>query len=134
MKRFGMAILLCAALSAGVFTGCTTTTTAASSSSLTPSASMSMPAEFSGQSGAMDPMGTEGAAANMAEAVEGSAIDTSDLFTDRDLEQVADTSNAKQVTLTSGEDVTITEEGVYVISGTATDVTITVPADDSAKV
>ena len=36
--------------------------------------------------------------------------------------------------MTSGKDVSITEEGVYVISGNATDTTITVDADDSAKV
>ena len=62
------------------------------------------------------------------------AIDTTDLFTERDLTQVADTSDATALTLASGKDLQITEEGVYVISGEATDATITVNADDNAKV
>ncbi|MGI6217539.1 MAG: carbohydrate-binding domain-containing protein [Coriobacteriales bacterium] len=61
-------------------------------------------------------------------------LDTSDIFTDRDLEQTADTSNATEYTVSDGEDIEITEEGVYVISGTASDVTIKVTADDTAKV
>ncbi len=61
-------------------------------------------------------------------------LDTSDLFSERDIEQEADTSEATSITLTSGEDVTITEEGVYVISGTSTETTIIVEADDTAKV
>ena len=56
------------------------------------------------------------------------------MFTDRDSEQSADTADAQQITVTSGEDVTISEEGVYVISGTAENTTITVQADDTAKV
>lgn len=63
-----------------------------------------------------------------------SALDTSDMFSNRDLEQEADTTNAENIAVTSGEDVSITEEGVYVISGDAADVTITVNADDNAKV
>ena len=56
------------------------------------------------------------------------------LFSGRDLTQTVDTSSATQLTLTSGENTTITEEGVYVVSGTATDASIIVEADDSAKV
>ncbi len=63
-----------------------------------------------------------------------SALDTSSMFTDRDLEQTADTSSAKQLTVSDGQDISITEEGVYVIGGTATDCTITVNADSAAKV
>ena len=62
------------------------------------------------------------------------AIDTTDLFTDRDLTQVADTSEATAITLSSGEDVTIDKEGVYVLSGEASDVTVTVEVDDTEKV
>ena len=61
-------------------------------------------------------------------------IDATDLFSTRDLEQTADTSNATNITVTSGQDVSITSEGIYVISGTATDVTIKVEAPDDAKV
>ena len=62
------------------------------------------------------------------------AASESDLFTTRDLAQVADTEDATKITLTSGEDVQITQEGVYVLSGEATDVTITIEATDSDKV
>lgn len=64
----------------------------------------------------------------------GGAIDTTDLFSERDLTQVADTSDATQLAVTSGQDIQITEEGVYVITGEATDVTITVNVEDSEKV
>ena len=61
-------------------------------------------------------------------------LDTSDMFSDRDLEQEADLTDAIYMTVESGEDITITQEGVYVISGTATDSTIIVEAEDTAKV
>lgn len=62
-----------------------------------------------------------------------SLIDTSNLFSDRDLEQEADLTDAEYITLTSGEDVTISSEGVYVISGDVTGTSIIVDAD-AAKV
>ena len=58
----------------------------------------------------------------------------SDIFTDRDLEQTVDTSNATKYAVTDGEDITITKEGVYVISGSAENVSIIVDADDEEKV
>ena len=61
-------------------------------------------------------------------------LDTSDLFSERDLEQEADLTDAYYITLADGEDISITQEGVYVISGTASDVTITVEAADTDKV
>ena len=68
-----------------------------------------------------------------AEASNTSA-DSSSVFTDRDLSQTADTSNAKSITLSDGKDVSITEAGVYTISGTAKNVSIIVDAADDAKV
>ncbi len=62
------------------------------------------------------------------------SADSSSVFTDRDLKQEADTSNAKKLTLSDGKDVTITEEGVYIISGTAKDASVIVDAADDAKV
>ncbi len=59
---------------------------------------------------------------------------TSDMFTDRDLEQTVDTTDVTKYTVTSGKDINITKEGVYVISGTATNSTIYVEADDEAKI
>ncbi len=61
-------------------------------------------------------------------------LDTSDLFTDRDLNQTADTSSAKTVSVADGQTINITEEGVYIITGTASDCTIRVEADKQAKV
>ena len=55
-------------------------------------------------------------------------------YTDRDMEQTADTSSAKTITLANDGNVDITEEGVYVITGTATNATIRVNADSQAKV
>lgn len=64
----------------------------------------------------------------------GGAIDTTDLFTERDLTQTADLSDAKQITVKDNEDIEITEEGVYVLSGTASEVTVRVNAPSEAKV
>lgn len=61
-------------------------------------------------------------------------IDTSALFSDRDLSQTANLSNAAYYTVTDGTDIHITEAGVYVLSGTAKNVTIYVEADSDDKV
>ena len=63
-----------------------------------------------------------------------SALDTSSLFTNRDLEQTADRSDAKTLTLKDGETVEITEAGVYVLSGSAENCTVKINADKDAKV
>ena len=139
MKRYGIPILLSAALAVGAFTGCANVSSASASdmiSSASSTAPSSMAAEPAGSMGSMGVMGgMEMTRASYAsEPASGSIIDTSSLFTDRDLEQTADTANATEITVKSGEDITISEEGVYVISGTATDCTITVDADSAAKV
>ncbi len=77
--------------------------------------------------------GDSGQSASLSNA-SGTFVNASDIFTDRDLEQTADLSAATAIALTSGEDVTITEEGIYLISGSAKDCTIIVEAEDSAKV
>lgn len=70
-----------------------------------------------------------------ASSVSGSLIDASSLFTDRDLAQSADTSDAVTYTVEDGQDITITESGVYIIKGTAENCTVTVNAQaDDAKV
>ena len=63
-----------------------------------------------------------------------SAIDTSSLFTDRDLENTPDLKNAKELKVSDGETVEITEEGVYLLSGSAKNCTVKVNADKKAKV
>ena len=146
MKRYGMPIILSAALTVGIISGCAGVSSASASdtvsSASTESVASMVAPDAASSTGSMGAMGAMGAMGGMemtrtsyaTSAATGSIIETSDLFTDRDMEQTADTSNATEITLKSGEDVTITEEGVYVISGTATDCTITVDADSSAKV
>ena len=57
-----------------------------------------------------------------------------DLFTDRDLVQTADVSEAEFITVGSGSDVRITSEGVYVLSGSASGTTVYVDAGEKDKV
>ena len=59
---------------------------------------------------------------------------SSELFTTKDLEQDVNTTNATKYTVSDGENINITSEGVYVISGTAKNVTIYVEAGDTDKV
>lgn len=58
----------------------------------------------------------------------------SELFTERDLNQNVNTSDATNYTISDGENITITQVGTYVISGTAKNVTIYVEAGDEDKV
>ena len=60
--------------------------------------------------------------------------ESSNLFTERDLDQETDTSRATTYTVSNGNDITITQEGIYVISGTAQNSTIYVEAGDEDKV
>ena len=69
-----------------------------------------------------------------ATEVSGNIYSSTDVFTNRDLEQTADLTDATNYTLASGEDIHITEEGVYVLTGTATNSTVYVEAQDTDKV
>ena len=57
-----------------------------------------------------------------------------ELFTERDLAQNADLSDANYVTVSDGATVNITEPGTYVLSGTAAECTVRVEVDDEEKV
>ncbi|MBO4903069.1 MAG: carbohydrate-binding domain-containing protein, partial [Lachnospiraceae bacterium] len=61
-------------------------------------------------------------------------IDASDLFSDRDRQQTADTSAAESVTLSDGKDITITKAGVYLVKGSANNATIIVDAGDDDEI
>lgn len=77
----------------------------------------------------------EGAAsASSLSSSENSILDVTEMFTDRDLDQSADLNDATYIALESDTDLTITEEGVYVLSGEATNLTVTIEAADEAKV
>ena len=63
-----------------------------------------------------------------------SPLDTSNMFTQTDLTQTVDTTNAKKITLEDGKDVTIDAAGTYVITGTAKNSTVIVNSSADAKV
>lgn len=86
-----------------------------------------------GNNGAEDHAGEETITA-IANITTDGAIDAGAIFTERDLRQTVDTSEAKYVTLQSGNDVSITEEGIYVLSGEASDVTVSVDVLSDKKV
>jgi hypothetical protein len=67
-------------------------------------------------------------------SVEASVLDTSELFSDRDLEQSVDITAATQIKLESDKDVTLNTEGIYVLSGDVKNVTIVVDAPEDAKI
>ena len=62
------------------------------------------------------------------------AVTDSDLFTERDLLQTADLNDAKYLAVADGETVTITEAGVYVLSGSVKNACVVVEAGDDDKV
>ncbi len=62
------------------------------------------------------------------------AINASEIFSERDLKQTADLSDAVSYDLSDNSNITITKEGVYVISGSATDASIIIEAGDNDKV
>ena len=57
-----------------------------------------------------------------------------DLFSSRDLRQEADLTDAVYYTVSDGADIRITAAGVYVLSGSAANVTVYVEAGDDDKV
>lgn len=63
-----------------------------------------------------------------------SPLDTSNMFTQTDLAQTVDTTNAKKITLEDGKDVTIDAAGTYVITGTAKNSTVIINASADAEV
>ncbi len=63
-----------------------------------------------------------------------SELSVSDIFTDRDLEQNVDIDNATKYTVQDEEIITITEEGIYLINGSAQNAQIIVNTDDDSKV
>lgn len=77
-----------------------------------------------------------GSSANITNAnvTSSGVLNATDFFTERDLTQSADLTDAEQITLSDGQNVSITKAGVYVLSGTASNVTVTVEVEDEDKV
>ena len=69
-----------------------------------------------------------------AAAAPGGAIDASELFSERDLAQSTDLTEAVACAVSDGKDISITAEGVYVLSGSAKNATVVVDAGDEDKV
>ena len=63
-----------------------------------------------------------------------SKLTTDKIFTERDLKQTVDTEDATTYTVTDNKDITIKEEGIYVITGNASNASIIVDTTDDAKV
>ena len=74
------------------------------------------------------------ATVSTAQKTSGSGLSADELFTERDLAQNPDLSEAKELTLQSGKDITISKAGVYRITGTAEGCTVIVDAGDEDKV
>ena len=85
---------------------------------------------------ATDQSGTAASGSSKSDASTGTSTtsNNSEQFTDRDLEQTADLTDAVSYTVSDGETVRITAEGVYVLRGTAADATVWVEAEDSDRV
>lgn len=122
-------------------TACANTDTGATAAGTTVASAVSTAEAASGESGAAAGADTasEGATAASTVAAGTAASGTSlltvaDLYSERDLVQEADLSAATTLALTSGSDLTIQEEGVYVLKGSAENVTVIVEAPDDAKV
>ena len=71
---------------------------------------------------------------NDTSEADSSAGNSNDMFTERDMAQEADLSEAEALSVKDGEDLTITSEGVYVLSGSSKDTTVYVEAGDEDKV
>ena len=73
---------------------------------------------------------TDGAAGEKEAAGE---QDTSsdEWYSDRDMEQSPDTSDAKTIEVADGQTLSITEEGTYILKGTASDCTVLVNAPEA---
>ena len=69
-----------------------------------------------------------------AEAAGVSVLDTDAMFTTRDLDQQPKAENVRVLHVSDGQTLSITEEGVYVIQGQASEATIMVEASDEAKI
>ncbi len=64
----------------------------------------------------------------------GGIVTADDLFSKRDLKQEADLSEASYITVEDGQIISITAEGVYVLTGEAANCTVRIEADKEAKI
>ena len=136
MNKPFLSAMLCVALATGALAGCADQQNAeiASATEAAEATVQESAATEAEETQAQTQSTTFTASLASVNAVDGALVDATELFTERDLTQGADTSGATTYTVETGKDIEIAEEGVYVLTGSAEDVTITVNADDTAKV
>lgn len=139
-KRTALSIVLALSITAAIAAGCGQADTETSSveESVTQTSNTTTVSTLTTDSTSEDTTSAE-ESADVSTSEDGTAVASGALagevfFSDRDLEQEADLTDAVTYTVSDGEDITITEEGVYVLTGTASEVTVTVEAADDAKV
>ena len=132
LKRF-TAIAVIAILAASLV-ACNTPAGSGTSAAQSSAASQVTSADTTAKTESKTDKASQNAVVTSANITASGKIDATDLFTERDLTQTADLSEAKTIALSDGQNVSITEAGVYVLSGSAKNVTVTVDAADDAKV
>ena len=71
---------------------------------------------------------------NIVSTAAAGTITADSVFTDRDLEQTADLSQAIVLDVEDNQEITISKEGIYLLSGTASEYTVRVEASKETKV
>ncbi|MBQ1372253.1 MAG: carbohydrate-binding domain-containing protein, partial [Oscillospiraceae bacterium] len=136
--KFAGSILLTTLLAWSITACAAAPTSGASTSGLNSKSSTVGSAQTSSDSAAVaDPQeSSTQAAASTVPAASGSdgGAEQSEFFSQRDLEQSPDLSEAERLSVQDGTDITLRTEGVYILEGSAKNVTIYVEAGDEDKV
>ena len=144
MKR--LIVLLLAGIMAAALVACNTGTESQTQSAETavteaqtqtekPASADREATEINASAGGADSKLTQAEQVNTtANVTSNGAIDASGIFSDRDLAQTADLSEATYYTVADGKDISITSAGVYVISGSASNASIVIDAGSEDKV
>lgn len=136
MKRRLIGVVLAAILAAACLAACSGEKKEEASSAVqaTESAAPVSAASTESEAAASGSGSSSEAEVKTVNVTSNGVIDASGIFTERDLTMTADTSQAVSYNVSDGKDITITEKGVYVISGTASNASVIVDAPDDAKV
>ena len=129
------AVLLGAMTAFHVYGETSSSSSAAETASITSSAEVSVSEEIQEVTESDDEAAVYKVTGTGSSSASGSsALDTTDLFSNRDLAQTADLTGSEKITVSDGQTYTISKEGVYVITGTAANAQILVKAGDEDKV
>lgn len=125
-KKFAMTSVLLALTAAVLLSGC-----ASGSAGTTNTENVNVKNVSTDKTDSVSTAARENAAEDTVDTI--SAVEN-ERFTARDLAQTADLSKAAVITVSDGETATITEAGVYVLSGSAKNACVVVDAGDDDKV